>query len=309
MNIIKYFNNLFYSIKLKFGNIGIKWLLPTCFVISICTAFVFIAELYKFYVVHFEATSHEYYDVESKFGNYSAGVYGTIFVALGFLVLIYTNYKQNLENQKASLKTNYFEMMNFHKFQIEQISTKDREKNEVVKGKEALKNLNMQLTDIFNNLKLIVLYNKVECKEDELWKIAYLIFCSGFAMPKHIKKENIIFVNKGIYEWLKDNPKYCDLVFCEFWKFYKEEKGVCINANGSRLSAYFRNMYSTIKMIDESSILSSEEKEDLIKILVAQLSDFEFNLLKCHVHSDVGWGWIDTVYFDKYIKKYFEYNY
>ena len=52
-------------------------------------------------------------DLASKFGDFFGGFIGTIFSILSVLLLIYTILHQNRENQKSSLETNFFRMIDY----------------------------------------------------------------------------------------------------------------------------------------------------------------------------------------------------
>jgi len=66
------------------------------------------------------------------------------------------------------------------------------------------------------------------------------------------------------------------------------------------LSAYFRNMYNAIKLVDDNKFLNTNEKKDLIKIYRAQLSNPELYVLFFNLMSRFGKKWKEKKYVINY---------
>ena len=66
------------------------------------------------------------------------------------------------------------------------------------------------------------------------------------------------------------------------------------------LSAYFRNMYNAIKMVDESKTLTDSEKYELITIYRAQISNPELYIIFFNILSRFGAKWDQKNFINKY---------
>jgi hypothetical protein len=69
------------------------------------------------------------------------------------------------------------------------------------------------------------------------------------------------------------------------------------------LGHYYRHLYQTVKFIDKAKSVCKKRKYDYIKMLKAQLSDFEQALLFYHAYSDLGSVWFKNGK-DSFIVKY-----
>ena len=72
----------------------------------------------------------------------------------------------------------------------------------------------------------------------------------------------------------------------------KNEKINIDRTNHTSLSAYFRNMYNAITIVNDNKLLTDKEKKRLIKIYRAQLSNPELYVLYLNIESRFGKKWI-----------------
>ncbi|UVR00612.1 putative phage abortive infection protein [Parabacteroides distasonis] len=134
----------------------------------------------------------------------------------------------------------------------------------------------------------------------DIASIAYVVFYYGLSESwKNFIEDKIQcydcrqVIIDGLLELSQQNP----------------ELNLC-RTNQTILSAYFRNMYNAIKLIDKEACFSDEEKKELIKIYRAQLSNPELYVLFFNIISPFGKKWVEQKYVVKYaLLKNIPYNY
>ncbi|MDM1336715.1 putative phage abortive infection protein [Acinetobacter pseudolwoffii] len=149
----------------------------------------------------------------------------------------------------------------------------------------------MQFKNILEITQATLDHRNINYTQDDLVDISYIIFYYGlegswttFILNK-CKKYH--FINSVTLKEIQQ-------------KLNQKIDKKLVRANQTYLSSYFRNMYNAIKMIDESDILTLEEKKNLIKILRAQLSNPELYILFFNIISRFGKKWIENNFIEKY---------
>ena len=227
-------------------------------------------------------------ELASKFGSFFGGFVGTLFSMLSVLLLIYTLVSQNLENAKNEVKSHFFKMLDFHNENVKQISishidTENIEKNE---GRRAFVIFKIQIK------RLLALVQKVN--EDEklgldklaVLDIAYIIFYYGLDTTW----------KPFIEDKLKKYPRNKEIIDLLLTKIKENPKLKLGRTNQTSLSAYFRNMYNAIKLVDDNKYLKPSDKIELIKIYRAQLSNPELYVLFFNLMSRFGNKWKENKY-------------
>ena len=267
-------------------------------------------------------------ELASKFGDLFGGFVGTIFSFLSVLLLIYTiinqekEYnEQQKEYNKNILRTNFFKMLDYHNQNVSQLSVPNiNNENNKSEHRRAFVQYKIQIHRLLILIKDIVSENpdilKAEKKGEDhiaIADIAYTIFYYGIdtGWLPFIKKElerykglsaeklleKIKSLNSNISnEWINSqkekmrerdiNEKVIEKIINGIER--SEAKFKINRTNQTNLSVYFKNMYSAIKMVDESQILSQKEKEELINIYKAQLSNPELYVLLFYLISKFG---------------------
>lgn len=210
-------------------------------------------------------------DLASKFGSFFGGYVGTIFSMLSVLIITYTLVSQNIESRKNQARNHFFKMLDFHNQTVNEINIShiDTDKEYRSEGRRAFVIFKIQIKRLLELIKK--LNEEEEWKLDNLQRldIAYIVFYYGldttwkpFIEDKlKIYPNHNVIINK-ILDKIKENPKL--------------KLG---RTNQTSLSAYFRNMYNAIKLVDDNKYLKASEKKDLIKIYRAQLSNPELYVL------------------------------
>ncbi len=223
-------------------------------------------------------------NLSAQFGNLYGGLIGTILSASSVFLLIYTIFHQKIETQKNNLENNFFKMLDYHNQHLNYICIPhlNAEKG-MVEGKRAFIQFKIQFKNILEITQATLDHRNINYTQDDLVDISYIIFYYGlegswttFILNK-CKKYH--FINSVTLKEIQQ-------------KLNQKIDKKLVRANQTYLSSYFRNMYNAIKMIDESDILTLEEKKNLIKILRAQLSNPELYILFFNIISRFGKKWI-----------------
>lgn len=233
-------------------------------------------------------------DLASKFGDFFGGFIGTIFSILSVFLLIYTILHQNRENQKSSLETNFFRMIDYHNQNVTQIKIShldSNRKDEISEGRRAFVQFKIQIHRLFEIVRLVNNEKNYTLNEKQIADIVYIIFYYG------IDGSWVSFIEEKLSRY---SPIHLELA-----KEIQDKINLNPNlkygrTNQTNLSTYFRNIYNAIKLIDNSKFLKQEEKQELIKIYRAQLSNPELYVLFFNVVSRFGKKWIDNEYITKY---------
>ncbi|WP_263602744.1 putative phage abortive infection protein [Chryseobacterium sp. PET-29] len=233
-------------------------------------------------------------ELASKFGDFFGGFIGTIFSIMSVLLLIYTILHQNREAQKSTLETNFFRMIDYHNQNVNQlkVSNLDRTRtDDFYEGRRAFVQFKIQIHRLFPIVREVITENNYEFTEEEVADIVYMIFFYG------IEGSWISFIQDKLSRYA---PIHLELSAKIQTKIDLNPDLKCGRTNQTHLSTYFRNMYNAIKLVDSSKFLNQKEKEDLIKIYRAQLSNPELYILFFNILSRFGKKWIKNKYIIKY---------
>lgn len=251
-----------------------------------------IAIFILFNEVYFNSSLTINSDLASDFGSFFGGFVGTIFAILSVVLLVYTIIAQNIENRKTSLKDNFFKMIDYHNQNVAQISVPNinTEKNNFENGRRAFVVYKIQIKRLLNLVDKINEEDNLKLNQKEIIDIAYIVFYYGlegswreFILEKLIRYNNAELIINKIFTEIEENPTI--------------KLG---RTNQTNLSTYFRNMYNAIKLIDNSELMNRTEKEELIKIYRAQLSNPELYVLFFNVVSRFGKKWHSRKYILRY---------
>lgn len=230
-------------------------------------------------------------ELASQFGDFIGGFIGTLFAFLSVLIVAYSILKQTCENRKNNVKGMFFQMIDYHYRNLEQIEVpKPKRKGVVERGKRGFVVFKIQINRLLQALFEINVKNELQLTAHDIACIAYMVFYYGLSDSwKSFLEEKIQcydcrdIIIKALLELDKFNP---ELRLCR--------------SNHTVLSAYFRNMYNAIKLIDTEKEFDEKEKKELVKIYRAQLSNPELYILFFNVISPFGKKWRRMDYIKKY---------
>ena len=227
----------------------------------------------------------------SEFGNFFGGYVGVLFSILSTFLLIYTIIDQHIEKQKEWTTDKFYKMLEFHNNIVNQLSVShiDTRKKERSNGRRAFVIFKIQIIHLLELIESLNTKEKWNLDKEQKLHIVYMIFYYG--------------IDKKWVEFLQDKIKE-DIDFNIILKgveiIKKRRKFELGRTNQTSLSAYFRNMYNLIKLVDNDKYLSKEEKKSLITIYRAQLSNPELYVLFFNLRSYFGKKWNDNKYVERY---------
>lgn len=137
-------------------------------------------------------------------------------------------------------------------------------------------------TEINNN-------NNLNISDNDLLEISYSVFYYGL-------DKSWIDYSKSKLNTIHN----ADIMLDCLLRDVKNDSCYYCRTNQTSLSAYFRNMYNTIKLIDSDEFLRDNEKRQYIKIFRAQLSNPELYIIYMNVMSRFGKKWREQKYIEKY---------
>jgi hypothetical protein len=194
----------------------------------------------------------------SHLGDFISGVAGSLWALVGVLLLFLT---LNLQRKELKAQREELEMT-----------------REELKGqKEALDEANKFASrQQFDNqfFQMLSLHNQIKSS------LRTKAFDIGFSETEfkdigffHFVSQEISDQNEHISGWDELNKKVYDIqnLVSSFETIYFRRK--------AELGHYFRNLFHLIRIVDESSCLTSEDKVQYIKLIRSQLSQYELVLI------------------------------
>lgn len=262
---------------------------------------LFILGLVSFFIIcfsesyHFDLQESIDSDLASKLGDFLGGFVGTIFSASSVFLIIYTFNRQSLFERKAAVTNSFFKMLDYHNSIVEQVVISNDEKGKYDKGRRAFNSFRNQinyLSDEFMDKDILP-----QTKLEETGELEYIFFYYYISIHE---MEAVVEHLAASFFYGKENECNTNLKNeerCLSNIFQKNKDKLCEIINGNAelnlnnetyLSSYFKNLYNAIKLVDDDEALSDEEKENLIYVLRAQLSNPELYLLNLHSQSIIG---------------------
>lgn len=243
---------------------------------------------------HFNKTSIIDPNLASQFGDFFGGFVGTLFSILSVFLLIYTILHQNKESQKTALETNFFRMIDYHNQNVNQLKIAHLDstrKDETSDGRRAFVQFKIQIHRLFEIVRQIKSEKDYKLTDEQIADIVYIIFYYG------IDGSWVNFIESKLERY---TPIHKELTV-EIQNRINLNPNLKIGrTNQTNLSTYFRNMYNAIKLVNESKSLNKIEKNELIKIYRAQLSNPELYVLFFNVLSRFGKKWKENKYITTY---------
>jgi uncharacterized membrane protein len=227
-----------------------------------------------------------------KFGGLFSGFVGTLFSVLSVLLIIYTINNQAISAKKENVTDRFFKMVDYHNANVFNLNVKhiDTTKTHDNEGRRAFVIFKIQLKRLMTAIQEINASKKLKLKDEEIIDIAYMIFYYG------LDKTWIPFIDEKLKNYKKRKVIIDEMMI----KINSAPTLKIGRTNQTSLSSYFRNMYNAIKLVDESKLLMTEEKLNLIKIYRAQLSNPELYILFYNIASRFGKKWKEKNYIVKY---------
>lgn len=232
-------------------------------------------------------------NIIGQYGSLSAGFIGSIFSLAGFLLLFETLIQQQKLFNKQQFENKFFELLKLHSENLIQIKKRLPIKGDKYEeGRRVFIELRKEFGEI---LQIVVNLNSSlnsQLSEKDIINIAYLTLHYGVSETVFGTGQNHTSILKNRLNYFSYDSNFCDMLLDKCRKCMDaENKYVKFNGNQSRLSHYFRHLFQTVKYVDNSKILTSEEKYFYVKTLRAQLSIHEQLILFYNSLSVLGKDW------------------
>lgn len=245
--------------------------------------------------------------------------------------------KQELDKHAEEVERRFYEMLKIHRDNVNEIHVRIRTREgninsgyyidiRIIQGRECFEYLYNELKLYNEYLEKYLSYeNILDVDKAEKMRIVYEVFYWGIAnyreyielrhssTPLKDLMKDIIESLGYAYKYNKGFPDYLGFMF--YGKIKKEEKEIPRAKEGrkfeeisfgegysSKLGHYYRHLFQTVKYIAEQNkeIINQSKKEDYLKTLRAQLSDYEQLMLYYNAVSGFGEEWIENKYFTDY---------
>jgi hypothetical protein len=209
--------------------------------------------------------------------------------------------KQNATMLKQAFETTFFHMLELHKQNVQEINVlgiRGRDSMSLLieilrklyytiwQGVEDIYNMKNPDVDFIQKAKLIVCKWSDKKKRDFTIKYAYGIFFYGTDFLLTNKKGSDVRIVEDSIVFLKGDH----IVGC----FGNTTSNTYIKQGvSSVLGHYYRHIFQTVCFVDKQENLNDEEKYDYVKMLRAQLSDYEQVLFYYNAVSSMGYPWIE----------------
>jgi hypothetical protein len=218
-------------------------------------------------------------EIRGAFGS-KFGAISSLFSCIAFVGIIFTMLlqKRDLRYQQKtildqsrlmaiqSFETGFFNLLDQHKSNIDQLAIGSFERREAFSYFNDLMKINSNEFSIFNLLKLIPKHEIIEMKTTRVIPTE--------SRPRFEEQDQ-----EALTECLASKIQILDFYLDETISLHYEYiKEAYLKANYRTkgvLSHYFRTLYVIIKYIDDSTSIQTEEKQNYARILRAQLSDEE----------------------------------
>jgi hypothetical protein len=229
-----------------------------------------------------------------------------------FWVQFKANEQQRNDIALERFENKFYELLRIHRQNVEEMKIGTLEKREVFKELYyELSNCIIFVNNVFDVLKRDnQSQSYMNFDSEKKINIAYQMFFYGNEFNnifnildsyKEIPKSEVHLIFNKINSVIKENNSHWEVGGFSLKEnkktnippfplvsYYKPYLG-----QGQLLGHYFRHLYQTVNFIDKDSVnnLSSEDKYKYVKILRAQLSDYEQLLFYYNALSDLGSPW------------------
>ena len=212
-----------------------------------------------------------------QFGDYIGGVVGTIF-ALAGTVLVYASFVgQQRRNTRESFELTYFEMLKVHEEIVKELRYRGKESRDIFPDViDYLRSLYNQVFSHLNDIKQKAQSHKIHdphVADEVLYK-----FLDSIDLPYMATVLSVGYLYYG------SDKYYLTSKSEEPLRVINEKVKENINSDAilpldNVLGHYYRQMFHIVKYVANTEWLKEEQKYEYIKMLRAQLSDYEQMML------------------------------
>ena len=219
------------------------------------------------------------YDFEKtgQFGDYVGGVVGTIF-ALAGTILVYASFvNQQRRNTIESFELTYFEMLKVHEEILKDMTYNGKSSRNIFP--EAISELKRLYSLIISSLETIKRTAKLHkihnsnVSDDDLYK-----YLEDMDLPYIATAMAVGYLYYGIKEFFLTSKDKAPLYIVN--ELVKNDlNGIKVEPMDNIFGHYYRQMYQIVEYVATTKWMKEDKKYSYIKMLRAQLSDYEQMML------------------------------
>ncbi len=232
-------------------------------------------------------------------GDALGGVLNPIIGIVAILVTYLAFYIQFIANKQVQnqfriqqFESQFYEMLRIHKDNVNEMYLTSKDGGNF-NGRYVLESIYYELIFCFNRCKSIVEanykhqnHNPSNLKTDK--SILNFVYSIWFHGAQYINNEKFDFLELECLENLKTLQNAKNL--------HEDIKHQILKGNQSRVAHYYRHLFQTVKFVanQNEDFISYENKRKYLRILRAQLSNYEQALLFFNWFSDFGYKWEES---------------
>jgi NADH:ubiquinone oxidoreductase subunit 5 (subunit L)/multisubunit Na+/H+ antiporter MnhA subunit len=253
-------------------------LLNASVIIMILGVLVFIYYLF-FSKLFFSRKEKVSPDKASSFGGFMSGLTGPLFTLAGFLIIYATIIEQRQINQIQNFESSYFQFVNFHRDNINEMSMRHPKKGAIVTGHQAFVNYHFMYKIIYGVLDSSKTFSKYSTEKKKDLSFAVLYYGTT--------DKDSIRISKHLEKYTKSKTENEDLFRILRAVPHGEEVPSHFIGYSNVLSSYLNQFFDYVRFVDENTFLSEKEKNKYVHMLTAQNGIFEINLLYYYTNSTI----------------------
>lgn len=217
------------------------------------------------------------------------GIVAILVTYLAFFIQFLANKQVQNQFKIQQFESQFYEMLRIHKDNVNEMYLPSKN-GENFNGRYVLESIYYELIFCYNSCKLLVEANyKQEINNPSKLKssksILTFVYKIWFFGTSNIDKTNFDFLEIECFDYLKRIQTIDSL--------HEDIKHSILKGNQSRLAHYYRHLFQTVKFVanQNEGFISYEDKRKYLRILRAQLSNYEQALLFFNWFSDFGYKW------------------
>jgi hypothetical protein len=308
------------------------------FLFAVLTIFISIIIFFVIpYLVIHKSLGWNYGGVTGPIGDTIGGItgpvvgfIGAILTFLAFWIQVQANKAQAVQFDKQDIDTRidrfenkFYELLQLHKDNVDEISIDGYEQRKVEKRK-AFVSMYREFRNAFfvtkNKYNELIVSKKIDFaySDEQLLRLAYIFFYTGVGI-------NSDKLNKAMVGSQFDNILYAEVnnelkkIQASHKKMSKDKSLPELEIEGlgksmspksyrpfvghlNRFGHYYRHLFQTVKFVvnQDEEFINNEQKLEYLRTLRAQLSDHEQVMLYYNAIVGFGQAWIDNGYFTDY---------
>ncbi len=248
----------------------------------------------------------------AQVGDFIGGTIGTILAFISVLFLYITLRNQRISNSKERFENNFFELLKLYRDNVAEIEIpsallkmRNYEGIEKLKGRNAFSEIHHLILLVYLLCKKYFEDNELENEIDlerELPNIAYLIvfFGTDNILNKNVISKATLRINEQHPELIRKLIDYLE----QESKDTNNQKKYTISGMHEQFGHYFRHLYQTVNYVNDNKLLTFKEKYFYVKMLRAQMGDYEQSVFFFNSLSDLGRKWELEINSKRLISKY-----